>query len=115
MDPQDECTDYFEQCCQTDLVLDLMTYEPPVAKPVEETCGRKQESGVEFKITNQKDHEAEFGEFPWMAAILRVEHIGEEPLTVFQCGASLIHPSVVLTGEFSQFSRPKTLPFFSCF
>lgn len=95
-DPQDECTDYFEQCCQTDLVADVMTYKPPLA--AEDACGRKQDSGIGFKITNQNDNEAEFGEFPWMAAILKEEFVGDQVLSVFQCGASLIHPFVVLTG-----------------
>lgn len=98
-DPQDECTDYFELCCQTNLVVDMMTYKPPVVA-ADDSCGRREDSGIGFKITNQNDHEAEFGEFPWMAAILKKEYIADQPLSVFQCGASLIHPSVVLTGLF---------------
>lgn len=38
------------------------------------------------------------GEFPWMVAILKEELAAEQVLNVYQCGGSLIHPSVVLTG-----------------
>jgi len=46
-----------------------------------------------------EDNLTQFGEFPWMLALLR----GEEPegggtqFSLFQCGASLIHPQVALT------------------
>lgn len=39
------------------------------------------------------------GEFPWMVAILKEELAAEQVLNVYQCGGSLIHPSVVLTGK----------------
>lgn len=37
--------------------------------------------------------------FSWMVAILKEELAAEQVLNVYQCGGSLIHPSVVLTGE----------------
>lgn len=37
------------------------------------------------------------GEFPWTVAILKEEKAADEILNVYQCGGSLIHPSVVLT------------------
>ena len=44
------------------------------------------------------DNEAQFGEFPWMVAILREESVNEnEKLNVYQCGGALTHPQVVLT------------------
>lgn len=44
------------------------------------------------------DGEAQFGEFPWMVALLR-EEIGKngQKINVYQCGGSLIHHQVVLT------------------
>lgn len=40
----------------------------------------------------------QFGEFPWMLALLREEDTKNESMQyVFQCGASLIHPQVALT------------------
>lgn len=62
-------------------------------------CGWRNLSGVGFRITGNNNNEAEFGEFPWMVAILKEEKIGEEnqKLNVYQCGGSLIHPRAVLT------------------
>lgn len=37
------------------------------------------------------------GEFPWTVAILKEETTSDQVLNVYQCGGSLIHPSVVLT------------------
>lgn len=42
--------------------------------------------------------ESEFGEFPWMAAILSEEEALGKYVNVYKCGGSLIHPRVVLTG-----------------
>lgn len=64
-------------------------------------CGIRNPEGIGFSIVGIRD-EAVYGEFPWMVAILRKEVIqtddGEEfPVNVYQCGGSLIHPSVVMT------------------
>ena len=62
------------------------------------TCGKRNDRGVGFRITGALDGEAQFGEFPWMAAIVRQEPQGEKPpLNIFLCGGSLIHPKVILT------------------
>lgn len=42
--------------------------------------------------------ESEYGEFPWMTAILGEEEALGKVLNVYKCGGSLIHPQVVLTG-----------------
>lgn len=42
--------------------------------------------------------ESEYGEFPWMAAILSEEEALGQTLNVYKCGGSLIHPQVILTG-----------------
>lgn len=44
-----------------------------------------------------QENEAQFAEFPWMTAILRVERIGEKQLNLYVCGGALIHPNIVLT------------------
>jgi hypothetical protein len=46
-----------------------------------------------------EDNVTEFGEFPWMLALLRSEETydGDMQYDLFQCGASLIHPQVALT------------------
>merc|ERR1712080_70918 len=45
------------------------------------------------KTVHGFDNVAQFGRYPWMAAILKKE--GD--LNIYQCGGSLIHPQVILT------------------
>jgi len=70
---------------------DPITPKPNPSKP--KGCGSRNPKGVSFQITGAKDNEAEFGEFPWMVALLRVEGNTDK----YQCGGALIHPQVVLT------------------
>ncbi|XP_050312678.1 LOW QUALITY PROTEIN: phenoloxidase-activating factor 2-like [Anthonomus grandis grandis] len=62
---------------------------PPTPRPSSLRCGIRNVNGIDFKITGNTD-EAEYGEFPWMVAILN--------RTNLVCGGSLITPNVVLTG-----------------
>jgi len=73
--------------------------EKPITPPpkTQTGCGYRNANGVGFKITGATDHEAEYGEFPWMVAVLREEEIGGQLLNVYQCGGALITPTVVLT------------------
>jgi len=83
-------------CCQKPNVVP----ERITPKPHQRTgCGYRNADGVGFRITGANDSEAQFGEFPWMVAILREESVDENPekLNVYQCGGALIHPQVVLT------------------
>jgi len=52
---------------------------------------------VNARITGFKDNEAQFGETPWMAAVLRVETVVGEERNFFVCGGSLIDERAVLT------------------
>lgn len=62
-------------------------------------CGQRHPDGVGFRITGETDNEAQFGEFPWMVAILKEEAIGPDgqKLNVHQCEGALIHIRAVLT------------------
>ena len=83
-------------CCQKP---DRVT-EPITSKAQQRTeCGIRNANGIGFRITGDNDNEAQFGEFPWMVAILMEEKVDENPkkLYVYLCGGSLIHPQVVLT------------------
>lgn len=63
-------------------------------------CGYRNDEGVGFRITGEKDNEAQYGEFPWMVAIIKEEPSLQDVLNVYQCGGSLIHPSVCAKIEF---------------
>ncbi|XP_011495102.1 PREDICTED: tryptase-2-like [Ceratosolen solmsi marchali] len=95
---QGPCDNYLEVCCaipDVKAVEDITTPRPTARKG----CGYRNTEGVGFRITGSKDNEAQFGEFPWMVAVLKKESIGNssEKLNVYQCGGALIHPKVVLT------------------
>ncbi|KAB0800457.1 hypothetical protein PPYR_06197 [Photinus pyralis] len=63
----------------------------------ESECGRQHaDLGSRVSVPGD-DHEAQFGEFPWMVAVLRKEKHDGIDLSVYTCGGSLIHPQVVLT------------------
>uniref|UniRef100_A0A182QS75 Peptidase S1 domain-containing protein n=1 Tax=Anopheles farauti TaxID=69004 RepID=A0A182QS75_9DIPT len=64
---------------------------------IPDKCGKRNADGVGFRITGDSDGESQYGEFPWMVAILKEEKALEQVINVYQCGGSLIHPSVVLT------------------
>jgi hypothetical protein len=90
-----QCHDYLETCCGIeDKVVERITHAPPVDKP--SGCGYRNNNGIGFRIT-EKDSDSQYGEFPWMVAILKEERAGDQILNVYQCGGSLIHPQVVLT------------------
>jgi len=82
-------------CCKPPDLQAPSTPEPIGRKG----CGQRHAQGVGFRITGQTDNEAQFGEFPWMVAILKEEAIGSngQKLNVYQCGGALIHRQAVLT------------------
>lgn len=93
-----ECENYMQICCGFDDVTDVpITPTPPPI--ISHGCGRRNPDGVGFRMTGDKDGEAQFGEFPWMAAILHEETIEgfSEKLSVYKCGGSLVNQKVVIT------------------
>ncbi|KAF2904965.1 hypothetical protein ILUMI_01208 [Ignelater luminosus] len=90
--------DYLSVCCYPpDRVPDPITPSPPIDKP--KGCGVRNPDGIGFRIKGDQDNESQFGEFPWMVAVLREEAVegNSQSLMIYQCGASLIHPQAVLT------------------
>lgn len=92
-DKEPECP-FLEECCS----LSSKTKTPIIKiPPKHEGCGYRNSEGVGFKISGARDHESEFGEFPWMVALIKQSIILYEEKSIFQCGASVINPKVVLT------------------
>lgn len=96
---QGVCDAYLDICCKIPDVIkdpkDKITPPPTVRKG----CGQRNPDGVGFRITGYKDNEAQFGEFPWMVAILREEDFSNtgQKVNFYQCGGALIHRQAVLT------------------
>ncbi|ROT73786.1 serine proteinase 1 [Penaeus vannamei] len=80
-------------CCEN---FDLNKLPPTSEAPVTQ-CGQRNEVGVGANFQGFNDSQAQFGEFPWMAAVLTRGVSGTGGIPVYVCGASLIHPRVVLT------------------
>ena len=68
----------------------------PVA-PYVPKCGRRNQGGLSVRIQGFTDSESQFGEWPYMCALLRQEDVGGSAVPVYQCGASLLEPGVLLT------------------
>ncbi|KAG5895911.1 hypothetical protein JTB14_031818 [Gonioctena quinquepunctata] len=91
---------YLQKCCKQEDIIKVPVEKSPL--PIQPTtgCGYRNPEGVGgFRITGEKNNEAQFGEFPWMVAILREESMEGQPveLNVYQCGGTLIHPQAVVT------------------
>ncbi|XP_031632936.1 phenoloxidase-activating factor 2-like [Contarinia nasturtii] len=94
IDPQRHpCPGLFNTCCS------LRSEVPTIPKVTPNVgCGFRNVDGVGFRITGDKDNEAQFGEFPWTVAILKEEKaLDGQILNVYVCGGSLIDHNVVLT------------------
>lgn len=98
---ENPCQNYLEVCCnKEDQISAPITAPSSKIDDNPKNCGYRNPDGVGFKITDNKANVAQFGEFPWMVAILSEESVEGNPLNlnVYQCGGALIHPQVVLTG-----------------
>lgn len=85
---EQECA-YLQTCCNVGNILD----KPSIPEPKHKVgCGYRNADGIVFKITGGSEGEAEFGEFPWMTAVLKEEVIEGSSFNIFQCGGSLITP-----------------------
>lgn len=87
-----ECPHYLETCCPEESVSETRPKPQPNKEP--KGCGYRNFDGIGFRIKDQINGEAEYGEFPWMVAIFK---IAKNNSIVYYCGGALIHPEVVLT------------------
>ncbi|XP_060870186.1 phenoloxidase-activating factor 2-like isoform X1 [Metopolophium dirhodum] len=89
---KDRCPNSVDVCCYDPI---KSTKPTEIPDPEHRTiCGHWNPLGVKFTITGESHNEAQFGEFPWMMAILKLE---ANQSKTYICGGSLIHPRVVLT------------------
>lgn len=98
-----KCDHYLEVCCSE---RDIINEKDSSKKPGELTkkfqdCGIRTVDGVGFRVSDATQKESQFGEFPWMVALLEVKSQlnGDEIETdrKYFCGGSLIEPNVVIT------------------
>ncbi|XP_060870685.1 uncharacterized protein LOC132945080 isoform X2 [Metopolophium dirhodum] len=89
---KDRCPNSVDVCCYDPI---KSTKPTEIPDPEHRTiCGHWNPLGVKNTITGESHNEAQFGEFPWMMAILKLE---ANQSKTYICGGSLIHPRVVLT------------------
>lgn len=94
-DGDNPCVNYLAGCCYEEDIISEIPTVPVLDNP---SCGKRNPDGIGFRIVGGKD-ESEYGEFPWMIAVLRQEQALDQMVNVYLCGGSLIHPSVVLTAS----------------
>lgn len=89
------CASFMDVCCEPKAVTDAPITPAPTHK---KGCGYSNPEGIGFRITGNTENEAQFGEYPWMVALLYEEDVGNPvKLERYQCGGALIHPQAVLT------------------
>ncbi|XP_058130290.1 phenoloxidase-activating factor 2-like [Anopheles ziemanni] len=115
-DPEEEseCPHYLETCCEKKEDIEkplsvLTTPTPPVPFPDKAIpkCGYRNINGLGFRITGNVNGESEYGEFPWMLAVLREVRVADSSNNIYECGASLIAPNVVLTAAHCVYNKQK--------
>ncbi|CAH2062259.1 unnamed protein product, partial [Iphiclides podalirius] len=90
------CPNFLQICCLKDEFVTGGEKEPENGPPP--TCGWSNPGATEVRVKPGAETTADFGEFPWMVALLRntapeVEWSQDH----FLGGGSIIHPSVVVT------------------
>ncbi|XP_068223696.1 phenoloxidase-activating factor 2-like [Palaemon carinicauda] len=61
------------------------------------SCGTRNTQGIAARVLGFRQGESQFGEFPWVVAVLRQEIMMERPVHLFVGGGTLIHPRIVIT------------------
>lgn len=82
-----------EEVCCNDIDVTL----EPITQPFSPTCGKRNTQGVVTSFQGFQNRQSQFGEFPWMAAIMTSELFGVNQEHAYIGGASLVHGQAVLT------------------
>lgn len=86
------CEDIISICCETLCEEDTIATTTPITPDMRHDpsahCGSSKPRS--FIVRNFKDNQAQYGEFPWMVAVMKKD-------TTFIGGGSLVHNRIVLT------------------
>nr|XP_040236114.2 phenoloxidase-activating factor 2-like [Anopheles coluzzii]A0A1S4H5S2.1 RecName: Full=Inactive CLIP domain-containing serine protease A8; Contains: RecName: Full=Inactive CLIP domain-containing serine protease A8 light chain; Contains: RecName: Full=Inactive CLIP domain-containing serine protease A8 heavy chain; Flags: Precursor [Anopheles gambiae] len=91
---EDVCQDYMQVCCSnaTSMRYELVTNN----EPVEYGCGISNPGGLIYQVEGNRTY-AQYGEFPWVVAILEAFYSSNEQQFTYVGGGTLIHPRFVVT------------------
>ncbi|XP_072943169.1 phenoloxidase-activating factor 2-like [Epargyreus clarus] len=87
------CPHFMLQCCP----LDQIRQKKKKTKSLPLECGWTNPGGYSVRSLDEDDGFSQFGDFPWMVALLKRSDATEWNKDDYVGGGSLIHPSVVLT------------------
>ncbi|VVC86808.1 unnamed protein product, partial [Leptidea sinapis] len=86
----DNCQETVELCCKNPITIEEV--KPPKPDPKRpKGCGYSNPKGLDFQLTGGNGNEAQFGEFPWVVALL--DALNESYVGV----GVLLHPQIVMT------------------
>ncbi|MPC13167.1 Serine proteinase stubble [Portunus trituberculatus] len=69
----------------------------PQTLPFSPSCGKRNSQGIVTNFVGFENRQSQFGEFPWMAAVMTSQTFGPDAAPLYICGGSLIHSQIVLT------------------
>ncbi|CAL4077674.1 unnamed protein product [Meganyctiphanes norvegica] len=98
--PISSCSNPEHICCNSPIstTTTSTTTTTQLPTPSNDGCGSRKRDGIlKLRIMGFQGGQSQFGEFPWVATILRQELIMNLPHYLFVGGGTLIHPRVVLT------------------
>ncbi|KAK7071106.1 hypothetical protein SK128_012837 [Halocaridina rubra] len=100
--PDVECENPGHICCnkplsETNTTIATTTQEPTTTPLPEQNCGSRNRLGIAARIVGFREGESQFGEFPWVTAVLRQETMMNKTFHLFVGGGTLIHPRMVIT------------------
>ncbi|XP_047471953.1 phenoloxidase-activating factor 2-like [Penaeus chinensis] len=88
------CPDLQDVCCLSPFPTAVPT---PTPRPHSPSCGTINEDGVIQNFQGFPDNQAQFGQFPWMAALRTLRPFADDPAYGYIGGGSLVRPGVVMT------------------
>lgn len=93
---------YTEPLSDQIIIVNFLYLQQPLSNnrqptvPVATLCGKRNEKGLFGKFEAHEGAITQFGEFPWMGALIQNDKPAGDR-KIFKCGISLIHKQVALT------------------